>query len=656
MGAVYEAVDARLENTVAVKQITMHGLVAASAFEQEARLLAGLRHPALPVVIDHFTDARGQFLVMQYIEGEDLSRLLSHQQHPCAADDVVAWARVILEALIYLHEQAPPVVHRDIKPANLRRTTRGEIVLLDFGLAKGGREDDTHLAGDRSVFGYTRRYAPPEQVAGAGTDARSDLYSLAATLFHLATGEAPPEATERLRAIERDGRDPFDPARYQPLTQHPSLSGVIGRAMAIAPADRFASARQMLEAITETSTPAASASVLPRRDPTTRRVDAAMPSQVEVGRQVDLLLQVRFADSPLLGLEDWPPRRRPDVIEQRSEEFRVRYPEDPTTRRLLPARLRIKLAAPDFVVAGDAARTVDVPPDDFSPRVAFLLTARRPGLCRINVEVYTSENVYVGSVPIESEGVAAAIPDSPDMRVANLVLEVLTRQVQEAERKRALAQREAAALPIAGEAVAIGADLPGAQGKAAEAPRLRAQAAALDAVRSPVGAHWARRIATLAPVVVVAFVGGWLMWDSQRASSPAVPPLAGAPTASANPPAIDGSTQKPVGLPPSAPVPAPSSPQVALIERGSPEARAVMNAVREYRRDLLSQYARLDPPMPPPLRLAHCLQESEASVIFESSTRATVACDRPARATKEPAALQIILERRNGVWRVIAPR
>ncbi len=94
----------------------------------------------------------------------------------------------MLDALCYLHDHEPPVVHRDIKPANLKRTPRGEIVLLDFGLAKGRPDDAAMPPADRSVFGYTLAYSPLEQILGRKTDARSDVYSVGATLYHLLTG------------------------------------------------------------------------------------------------------------------------------------------------------------------------------------------------------------------------------------------------------------------------------------------------------------------------------------------------------------------------------------------------------------------------------------------------------------------------------------
>src|SRR5690242_13419868 len=113
MGEVYEAVDMRLRNTVAVKRMTIDGAEANQAFEREARLLAALRHASLPVVIDYFTD-EGQFLVMQYIEGEDLAHAVTRGGRPFDADELIRCAIALAGALAYLHRHDPPIVHRDL--------------------------------------------------------------------------------------------------------------------------------------------------------------------------------------------------------------------------------------------------------------------------------------------------------------------------------------------------------------------------------------------------------------------------------------------------------------------------------------------------------------------------------------------------------------
>jgi len=182
MGAVYEAFDLRLQSPVALKQMVVEGEQLSRAFAREAQLLASLRHQALPRVIDHFVDDQGQFLVMEFIPGDDLAALLQKRGAPFPIDQVLSWADTLLDALSYLHPQQPPVIHRDIKPQNMKLTPRDEIILLDFGLAKGAPAAQTRsMTG--SVFGYTPQYTLLEQIKGVGTEPRSDLYALAATLY-----------------------------------------------------------------------------------------------------------------------------------------------------------------------------------------------------------------------------------------------------------------------------------------------------------------------------------------------------------------------------------------------------------------------------------------------------------------------------------------
>jgi serine/threonine protein kinase len=225
MGAVYEAVDQRLKNTVALKQMLVEDEELRAAFEHEAQLLAVLRHPALPKVIDHFTDGDRQFLVMEFIPGIDLATLQQQRGTPFAVDDVLQWADKLLDALQYLHAQTPPIIHRDIKPQNLKLTPGGEIVLLDFGLSKG--QANTYAAGasGQSVFGFTLHYAPLEQIQGAGTEPRSDLYAFAATLYTLFTGLAPAHAP--IRAASKNA-DPLRPVHEI----NPQVPEVVGMALA----------------------------------------------------------------------------------------------------------------------------------------------------------------------------------------------------------------------------------------------------------------------------------------------------------------------------------------------------------------------------------------------------------------------------------------
>lgn len=211
MGAVYEARDERLGNIVALKETLFVDEGMRIAFHREASLLATLRHQTLPKVIDHFTEGDGQFLVMEYIRGEDLSLLLRLHGRPIPQIEALAWADQALAALEYLHSQHPPVIHRDIKPQNIKLNERGEVVLLDFGLAKEAALDTTSSS-NQSVRGFTLNYAPLEQIQGSGTDPRSDLYSLAATFYHLMTGVVPPDAVTRATALIEGRADPLRPA------------------------------------------------------------------------------------------------------------------------------------------------------------------------------------------------------------------------------------------------------------------------------------------------------------------------------------------------------------------------------------------------------------------------------------------------------------
>ena len=125
MGAVYEAVDQRLGATVALKQMTVSGAGVSAAFEREAHILAGLRHPALPKVSDFFSDGPSQFLVMEFIPGTDLGTLLAQRDRPFPVEEVLRWAEQALAVLAYLHVQSPPIIHRDIKPQNVKLTPAG---------------------------------------------------------------------------------------------------------------------------------------------------------------------------------------------------------------------------------------------------------------------------------------------------------------------------------------------------------------------------------------------------------------------------------------------------------------------------------------------------------------------------------------------------
>jgi serine/threonine protein kinase len=256
MGAVYEATDLRLSRTVALKETLAETGELRRAFEREARLLANLRHPALPKVLDHFAEGDGLFLVMEFIPGEDLGAMLEREGRAFPPAEVMRWADQLLDALEYLHALDPPVLHRDIKPANLKLIAHGQIVLLDFGLAKGSAGQMTRADG-KSVLAYSPNYSPLEQIQGAGTDERSDLYSLAATLYHLLTGVKPADAITRAAAVVNGRPDPLRPARQVKADVPAGVSAALARALALNIENRPRDAPEMRRELHNTAARAA---------------------------------------------------------------------------------------------------------------------------------------------------------------------------------------------------------------------------------------------------------------------------------------------------------------------------------------------------------------------------------------------------------------
>jgi serine/threonine-protein kinase len=262
MGAVYLAEDQALDQLVAVKSNLNPGEQSQRQFEVEARLLAKLRHPNLPLVFDHFIIDEVQYLVMDYIPGENLSQWLKDEGAQ-AVYKVLEWAEQISGALSYLHSQDPPVIHRDIKPANLKITPAGQIVLVDFGIAKASSEHTTVGA-----QGYTPGYAPPEQYGEAVTGPYSDQYSFAATLYALLTGSPPPESVDIML-----GEKALTSARVYATNIPVHVDFAIRKAMSPEPDMRFANVGEFFTALTD---PAALADVTLR--PGTDTIEALSES------------------------------------------------------------------------------------------------------------------------------------------------------------------------------------------------------------------------------------------------------------------------------------------------------------------------------------------------------------------------------------------
>src|SRR6185369_10487047 len=171
MGRIYLAKDHHFPRKVVLKEnMRSDDPVARQKFEHEAALLGGLKHERLPTAYDQFVENEQQFLVMEYIEGDDLRKMLDDRGTAFPVDQVLDWADQLLGVLIYLHTRQRPVVHRDIKPQNLKCAPDGKLYLLDFGLAKGPSPLLSGNVSSQSVWGYTENYAPLEQVDDLGTD------------------------------------------------------------------------------------------------------------------------------------------------------------------------------------------------------------------------------------------------------------------------------------------------------------------------------------------------------------------------------------------------------------------------------------------------------------------------------------------------------
>jgi len=239
-GAVYRAWDMNLSRLCAVKENLVTSPEAQRQFTREATLLANLSHPNLPRVIDHFIiPGEGQYLVMDFVDGEDLCSILTKQEI-IPVDQAIEWVMQVCGALEYLHSQTPPVLHRDIKPANIRITSKGLAVLVDFGLVK---LYDQHLKTTIGARAITPGYAPPEQYGQGKTDERTDIYALGATLYNLVTGREPLESVARMAGEHQESANRLNP--QIPLI----VSDVIERAIALEPGMRFQKAKDFWTAL-----------------------------------------------------------------------------------------------------------------------------------------------------------------------------------------------------------------------------------------------------------------------------------------------------------------------------------------------------------------------------------------------------------------------
>lgn len=237
MSTVYLAMDKNLNKQWAVKEIRKNGndandLSVVNSLQAEADLMKKLDHPALPRIVDIINNAETICIIMDYIEGETLEKIIS-EYGAQPEETVIGWAMQLCDALQYLHSQKPPIIYRDMKPANVMLNPEGNLKVIDFGIAREYKEKS--LA-DTTTLG-TRGYCPPEQY-GKQTDARSDIYALGMTMHHLLTGQDP-----RLPGYE------YASIRQYRSELSSSLERIVDKCVAIDPENRYQSCSELMYAL-----------------------------------------------------------------------------------------------------------------------------------------------------------------------------------------------------------------------------------------------------------------------------------------------------------------------------------------------------------------------------------------------------------------------
>ena len=238
MSIVYLAMNERANKQWAIKEMRRDGVKNFEVVKQgllaETDLLKKLHHPNLPSIID-VIDSDGTFLiVMDYIEGRHLESVIK-EYGAQNQEDVIKWAKQLCEVLSYLHSRKPPIIYRDMKPSNIMLKPDGKVMLIDFGIAREFK--DTGVA-DTTCLG-TQGYAAPEQYGGQGqTDARTDIYCLGATLYHLLTGHNPSEPPYEMY-----------PIRYWNPELSSGLEEIILKCTQKNPDDRYQSCAELLYAL-----------------------------------------------------------------------------------------------------------------------------------------------------------------------------------------------------------------------------------------------------------------------------------------------------------------------------------------------------------------------------------------------------------------------
>lgn len=238
MSTVYLAINEKANKPWAIKEVRKDGVrnfeIVKQSLLVETDLLKKLKHSNLPSIIDIIDQDDNFLIVMDYIEGITLDKIVK-EKGPQKQEDVVDWAIQLCDVLQYLHNREPAIIYRDMKPSNVMLKYDGSVVLIDFGTAREYKEKAT---GDTTCLG-TQGYAAPEQFAGQGqTDARTDIYCLGATMYHLLTGHNP-------------SKPPYEmyPITYWNSSLSSGLEGIVLKCTQKNPEDRYQSAEELMYAL-----------------------------------------------------------------------------------------------------------------------------------------------------------------------------------------------------------------------------------------------------------------------------------------------------------------------------------------------------------------------------------------------------------------------
>ena len=279
-GAVYEAYDSERETNVALKEILIDLEKVSNIaqretlkhdFANQAKLLAKVKHESLPQVRGYFSEIDRHYLVMELVDGTDVSKLLAEGGNSTALSEITSWADQLLDTLDYLHTLAPPVVHCDVNPKNVKLTSRGKIKLLGFNIANGA-DARANVMVKNQTSATVSLYSSPEQVLrtvdqaaqksltenhsdrlekvlNREIDERSDIYALGATLYRLTTGKPPVDALERTLEVWSGKPDPLLTANKINPAVPSEISDVLAKALEIESENRFDSAMKMRQSL-----------------------------------------------------------------------------------------------------------------------------------------------------------------------------------------------------------------------------------------------------------------------------------------------------------------------------------------------------------------------------------------------------------------------